>query len=128
MLAFKVTVNGEQLGVCGFDEWGVLNAHLSAGRGDGDDILDGVRLHVGGLERGSEEVPAHHLRFIGELLQVGDKVQFEIVDTDSVMAPLKRYRSDHEVKESPFTDAEIERMERESYEELKAKFEPAENE
>jgi len=128
MLAFKVMVNGEQLGVCGFEEWGVLSAHLSAGRGDGDEILDGVRLHVGGLERGNEEMPAHHLRFIGELLKVGDKVQFEIIDTDSAMAPIERYRSDFEGKVSLFKDEEVERMERKSYEELKAKFEPAENE
>ncbi|MEM6554810.1 MAG: hypothetical protein AAF642_02985 [Pseudomonadota bacterium] len=124
MLAFKVTVNGEQVGVCGFEDWAVLSAHVSAGRGDRNEVLDGVRLHVGGLERGSGEGPAHHLRFIGKLLQIGDKVLFEIVDTDDVMTPLKRFRSDHEVQESPFTDEEVERMERETYEELKAKFEP----
>ena len=123
MLAFEVKVNGKKIGTCGFDDWGVLSANLSAGRGDGDSILDGVRLHVGGLERGGDNEPAHHVRFIGELLNVGDTVEFAIVDTVDVMPPLKRYRSDHEVKESPFTEEELERMERETYEELKAKFE-----
>lgn len=127
MLAFEVKVNGQSLGICGFDDWGVLSAHLSAGRGEGDEVLDGVRLHVGGLERGGDGEPAHHVRFIGELLKIGDKVEFDIVDSNVVISPLKRYRSDHEVKESPFTDEERERMQRETYEELKAKFEPDEN-
>jgi hypothetical protein len=49
-----------------------------------------------------------------------------IVETDQPDPPVRRYRSDRKVQESPFSDEEIEQMEREDYERLKAKFEPGE--
>lgn len=124
MLAYSVKINGDHAGVCGFNDWAVLTATLAAGRGKAERALDGIEFRVGGLERGSEDSPAHFVRFVLERLDVGDKIEIEIVESEVVMEPLRRYRSDREVQESPFTDEELERMERETYEELKAKFEP----
>lgn len=124
MLAYSVKINGDHVGVCGFNDWAVLTAALTAGRGKAEHALDGIEFRVGGLERGREGSPAHFVRCVLERLDVGDKIEIEIVDSEDVMEPLRRYRSDREVQESPFTDEELERMERETYEELKAKFEP----
>ena len=124
MLAFSVTVNDDHIGVCGFEDWSVLIATLTAGRGESEEALDGIQLRVGGLERGTENNPAHHLRHIFKRLEVGDKIEIEIVDSAEVMQPIKRYRSDREVQESPFTNEELEEMDRKAYEELKAKYEP----
>ncbi len=57
-------------------------------------------------------------------MTVGSKVVINIVETDQPDPPVRRYRSDRLVQESPFSEEEIEQMEREDYVRLKAKFEP----
>lgn len=54
-------------------------------------------------------------------LAVGMQVTIKIVEADRADEPVRRYRSDREVQENPFTDEEIER---EDWLRLKAKFEP----
>lgn len=54
---------------------------------------------------------------------LGDKVEIEIVSTEDVTPPMKRYRSDREVQESPFTEDEECEMRYENYLELKKEFE-----
>jgi hypothetical protein len=48
----------------------------------------------------------------------------EVIETDAPDPPVRRYRSDREVQESPYSDEEIEQFEREELRRLKAKFEP----
>lgn len=55
---------------------------------------------------------------------VGSKVVIEVIETDAPDPPVRRYRSDREVQESPYSDEEIEQLEREELRRLKAKFEP----
>ena len=47
-----------------------------------------------------------------------------VVDTDHPDPPTKRYRSDKEVQENPFTEEELKEMRRQDYLELKKEFEP----
>ena len=117
-------MNGDELGICGFEDWAVLSAMLSAVRDESDGALDGVQFYIGGLERGSEENAPHSIRLIDRTLMVGDQIEIEIIDASAVIKPINRTRYDRDVQESPFTEEEIEEMERKDYETLKAKFEP----
>ena len=70
------------------------------------------------------------LRSIGELQGYEKRLangifrnNVEIVDTDEIDAPVKRYRSDQEVQENPFTDEEWREMRYNDYLQLKEEFE-----
>ena len=56
-------------------------------------------------------------------LSVGDKVQVEVVETIDIDKPKKRFRSDNEVQEDPFTEEEAREMRYQDYLELKKEFE-----
>ena len=56
-------------------------------------------------------------------LAVGDKVEIEVVETIEIDQPKKRFRSDHEVQEDPFTEEEAREMRYQDYLELKKEFE-----
>ena len=47
----------------------------------------------------------------------------KVVDTEAVDSPVKRYRSDAKVQESPFTEEEMRDMRYKDYLSLKAEFE-----
>ncbi|MDP9421913.1 MAG: hypothetical protein M3Q19_03615 [Pseudomonadota bacterium] len=122
MLAFEVFIDGERLCVAGTDNWAVLSCILSGHRPNGDEQVD---LSVGGLTDADAEGVFHHVRWgRRRQLELGTKIAINIVDAERPDEPTHRYRSDHEVQESPFTDEEIEEMDRAEWLRLKAKFEP----
>lgn len=88
MRAFEIHRNGEKLYVAGIGENGVLTAIVcfAAGKGSID-----LHLQVGGLVSRSAE----HVTWIRQRpLQVGDKIQVKIVETDFVDPPKTRVRID----------------------------------
>ena len=125
MIGFKVSLNGKDLGVCGYEDWAVLSAHLTAARANRETVHDDLFVHVRALAFDTDPPSQQHMQFVNEKLSVGDKLEFEIVETSTFMEPYHRYRSDLEVKESSLSDEEIEKLDREEYRRLKAKYESA---
>jgi hypothetical protein len=125
MLAFEVFIDDQRVCLAGFDDWAVLSAIISAvqRREPMPGARDEIELSVGGLSETDASGVSHHLRWVRTELQVGTKVTVNIVETDRPDEPVRRYRSDREVQESPFTDEEIEEMERADWLRLKPKFE-----
>ena len=66
---------------------------------------------------------SYHMRWEPRQLQVGSQVTINVIETEQVDEPLRRYRSDRQVQESPWTDQEIEKFEREEWVRLKTQFE-----
>ena len=129
MLAFELFVDDRRICLAGMEDWAVMSVILSGVRRRNQDPDDSGRLDVsdGGLSENDADGAAHHARWEKVDLAVGSTVVINLVETDQPDPPIRRYRSDREVHESPFTDEEIEEMEREDYARLKAKFEPGED-
>lgn len=123
MLAFDVALNGTRLGLIGAPDWTQLSLIVHAGRGG---LQPGtlIRCDLGGMAGPDTSGALHHLRWRGvDDLAVGSSVTLTVVDTDHADPPSKRFRSDYEVRESPFTEEEAREMRYRDYLELKAEFE-----
>jgi hypothetical protein len=125
MLAYHICIDGERVALAGVDDWAVLSAHVTAVRERcGEPLkLHEVEFSVGGLSRRDGGGAGHHVRWKTHELGIGSEVRIRLVDTETPDEPLRRYRSDREVQESPFTAEEIEEFERAEWLRLKAKFE-----
>jgi hypothetical protein len=124
MLAFEIEIDGERNLLAGTDDWDLLSFHLDATREDARRPDLEVTVSMGGLTQEDENGIRHHVRWGRRELQVGAKVVLTVVDTERPDPPIRRYRSDREVQEDPYTDEEIAEFERADYLRLKAKFEP----
>ena len=126
MLAFELFVDDRRICLAGMEDWAVMSVILSAVRRRHQDPDDSGRLDIsaGGLSETGADGAAYHARWEKVDLAVGSKVVINLIETDQPDPPVRRYRSDREVQESPFTDEEIEEMEREEWLRLKSKFEP----
>ena len=128
MLALQVEIDRQLLAVAGVDDWGLLSLHVTANRGDPSAPapsarIDRIDLSVGGMTDSNEHGTAEHIRWGSCDLKVGSVVTLKIVDTNDVTPPIRRYRSDRQVQEEPFTPEEIREMRWQSYLELKQEFE-----
>lgn len=126
MLAFDIWIDGARHARAGFADWSVLSAHVTAvqegaGRPDRKGELE---FSVGGLSRTGGDGAQYHVRWAKRQLTIGSKITIELVEIEDPDEPERRYRSDREVQESPYSDEEIEQFEREEWLRLKAKFEP----
>ena len=127
MLAFELFVDDRRICLAGMEDWAVMSVILSAVQPREDrerPRTSELNISAGGLSETDASGAAYHARWGKVDLQVGSKVVINLVDTDQPDPPIRRYRSDREVQESPYTDEEWEQMEREDYQRLKAKFEP----
>ena len=125
MIAIKVHINGEYVTTAGQKDWSVLGADVVMTRRDDEGPSEGcIRYAVGGLSKRNPEGHRQHFRWTERTLQVGDRIEFEIVETEEVSTPTKRYRSDQTVSESPFTEEENREMRYQDYLQLKKEFEP----
>jgi hypothetical protein len=124
MIAIKIRVNGDLLYVIGQEDVSILNSNLVISRDNSErDVDDYIRLNAGGLSQDTDKGYPEHFRYKSQNLQVGDVVEMEIVDTKKIDAPEKRYRSDQEVQENPFTNEECREMRYNDYLQLKEEFE-----
>ena len=128
MLAFELFVDDQRICLAGMDDWAVMSVILSAVKSGerSDGLPRGGKLDVsaGGLSEDNSDGVSYHARWARVDLAVGSRVMINVLETDSPDPPVHRYRSDREVREPAFTKEEIEEMEREDYQRLKAKFEP----
>lgn len=128
MLAFQVEIDGESFAVAGVEDWSILALHVNAARGDpaADTAFsreDSFDFSVGGLTEADTQGDSYHFRWPRKELHIGSKVTVTIVETDTPDAPIKRYRSDQKVQESPFTEAELRELRWQDYLLLKEEFE-----
>ena len=124
MIAYKIYVNGKHVVTAGQEDWSVLAMHISATRQKEEPSSTGyVRYSVGGLSQQNSEGYCQHFRWPEIDLAVGDKVEVEIIESEDVTEPRKRFRSDHQVQEDPFTEEEAKEMRYQDYLELKKEFE-----
>ena len=126
MLAFEIWIDGVRFARAGVEDWSVLSAHVTAVRErHGPGQREGeLEFSVGGLSQRDADGPAYHFRWAKRDLKVGSKIVVEIIETDEPDPAVRRYRSDRDVQESPYSKEEIEQFEREELRRLKAKFEP----
>lgn len=96
MTAFKVSLNGKQVCIAGVSEFGVVSANVTWVRRkpgmshDGKNIEEELTADVGGLDSNAGE----HLNWMARPLLIGDRVTIEVVESDSVDEPKRRYRDD----------------------------------
>jgi hypothetical protein len=119
MIAFEVFIDGKRLACAGTKAGGVLSFILTSVK------QDEARLHLGALVKEDDGV-SYHLRWnpAETYLPIGSRVELRIVNGDNIDAPVIRYRSDREIQESPFTEAELRKMRHRQFLELKREFEP----
>ena len=123
MIGLKIRVNGDLQYVVGQEDVSILHSNVVVSRDNAErDVDDYIRLNTSGLSQDTVKGYPEHFRWKDRNLEVGDVVEIEIVETDEVDAPVKRYRSDHEAQENPFTDEEIREMRYNDYLQLKEEF------
>jgi len=127
MIAMLVEIDGERVVLARVEDWSILPLHINARRGGGNlksaDEPDDLEFSVGGLTEPDSENICHHFRWPRRELRIGSTVKITLVDVAECDTPTKRYRSDAEVQESPFTEEEMRELRRKDYLELKKEFE-----
>ena len=124
MIAYRIKVNGEHIATIGQDDMSILTASILASKGNTErGVDDYIRLSLGGLSHKNEEGFIEHFRWKDLDLQIEDIVEIEVVETDTIDPPTKRFRSDKEVQENPYTEDEWRDMKYRDYLELKKEFE-----
>jgi hypothetical protein len=123
MFALEVSINGEVALTAGVEDWTLIHADILALRANEKIEEDRFEIKVDGMPQQVTQGQHEHIRWGTKRLQLGDVIQVRLIETESVDPPIKRYRSDKEVQENPFTEEEIYEMEKETYLQLKKKFE-----
>ena len=101
----------------------MLHAEVRALRARDQDAADELEMAVRGLAQQKIEGRHEFVRWGRLGLSLGDEVTIRLIEVSRADAPKRRYRSDQELQEEPFTEEEIFDMERETYLRLKKKFE-----
>ncbi|MBI1425759.1 MAG: hypothetical protein GC149_20225 [Gammaproteobacteria bacterium] len=122
MLAIRIKVNDKYHVTAGQNDWAMISMHVTASRDKGG-VDDYVRLSTGGISKATRQGYCEHFRWPAANLAPGDKVELEIVDVEQIDAPLKRYRSDNDVQESPYSEEEWKELRYKDYLLLKEEFE-----
>lgn len=125
MLAFEVQIDGGKPVLAGVEDWSLLNVMVTANRHEPEAPVPGgyMEATIGGLSLPDGDDIRRHFRWPKRELQIGSTITIRIVESSTVDAPIKRFRSDAEVQECPFTDEEIRELRYQDYLELKAEFE-----
>jgi hypothetical protein len=124
MIALEVLINGVRQFLAGVEDWDLIHANILARRAASDDQkTDLYTINISGLPTQTQKGVLEHIRWGEKEVSLGDEITLRFVSVDSADAPIKRFRSDHEVQENPFTEEELLAFEKEDYLRLKAKFE-----
>ena len=115
--AFRITADDQEPIVAGLRDGALVSVHIVQTK-------DGIQsLHIGGLTDADANGISYHVRWGNHTLQVTDKLTVEVLTTKQTDEPTRRYRSDADVQESPYTDEEWHEMDRLEYLRLKEIFE-----
>ena len=125
-LSLLVEIDGERFVVAGSDDWSVLDVIVTAVRANAKrrSPEDSIEVAVGGVCE--QIVPGEHhaMRWGNRTLRLGSKICVTVVSTAQRDDPIRRYRSDSSVQESPYTDEEWKEMRYRDYVALRSEFEP----
>lgn len=123
MIALRIRVNGDEILVIGQEDVSILHSSIVVSRGNFErDVDDYIRLNAHGLSQETEKGYREHFRWKDRELQIGDVVEIAVLEANEIDPPVKRYRSDSEVQESPFTEEELREMRYNDYLRLKEEF------
>ena len=122
MLALVISINGKEVLIAGEETCELLHAAIFAMRRSDADESE-YHIDVSGLPEQREQGKHEHLRWRPTPFNVGDEILIRLTDVSTADPPLKRYRSDSTVQESPYTDEEIREKQWQMYLSLKKKFE-----
>ena len=92
MIAFVISVNGKRCCTIGIEGEGVLTSHVTGvimagiSNVEGAPLNNGLDFHAGGLDSTTQD----HLRWNVPEVQIGDRIEIEIVETDKVDPPSER--------------------------------------
>ncbi len=123
MIAFEIEINGKKYCLAGIEDWDLLSTTMMARRSQNENEIDEFELNVRCLAQQKVENQYEHVRWGRQELSIGDEIIIRIVEVSAADEPIKRYRSDKDVQENPFTEEEIYEMQKKTYIELKKKFE-----
>jgi hypothetical protein len=127
MIALNIRAHGDDLYVVGQEGVSILHSNVVVSRDNSKrGVSDYIRLNMSGLSQDTDKGYPEHFCWKDRDLQIGDVVEIEILETDEVDAPVKRFRSDHEVQVNPFTDVENREMRCNDYLPLKGEYEGSE--
>ena len=96
MIAFKVSLNGKKACVAGVRDFGVLSAVVTWVRRRPENTRrrreaeKELTAEIAGLDSTTHE----HVKWLGRRLRVGDRLAIDIVESERVDAPKRRYRDD----------------------------------
>jgi hypothetical protein len=109
MICFDVRVNGETVAVAGIAGEGLVHVMVESHRrtGEAGAAPEALSLDIGGLAQNA------HLDWGARMLQVGDRVEIEVVEAAHADRPAGERRDDA---------ALVQMSERKYYEHLKAKY------
>ena len=86
MLALEILVNGKLIMVAGVADWDLIQAHILARKTpDGTNDMD---LNVRGLPVQTDPETVEHIRWPSTQLQLGDKVEIKVIESENVTPPL----------------------------------------
>ena len=123
MLAFDIEIDGKRWLLAGVENWKLLHLQLTSSRYV---LPEETSVSVSATYE-ADKSGANNARWApSPNLSIGSKIIVTLVDTDKADKPMRVYRYDEHVQDNPFTPEEEERMEREEWLRLKAKFEPEE--
>ena len=115
MIAFKVSLNGNDVCTAGIRDFGVLTAMVTWVRRKPEHrrtrqrIEEDLRVDIGGLDSVANE----HLTWLRRHLRAGDRIAIEVVKSDSADTPRRRRRDDPRM---------VERAKRRYFERLKKEY------
>lgn len=93
MICFALEVNGRRLALAGLPGFAVLNANLTWVQRKPQHAKNlaskELQLHLGGLDSNGD-VGGTHVNWVDQELAVGDRVVFEVVESDVSDPPKKR--------------------------------------
>jgi hypothetical protein len=120
MLALEIHINGKKSLVAGSPDWASVFTHIFAYKTQSGNV---VQMDVGvGLEQ-KEPGKLENLRWNKLKITEHDEILLRFVQTDVTDEPSRRYRSDRNVQESPYTEDEKRDIRYKDYLELKEEFE-----
>jgi hypothetical protein len=122
MKAFRIVVDGQALGDLGVHDFGNAQVIVGFARVSGPQPVD-YHLHIGGLSESDKNGVSWHYRWACPDIHDGSRIEIEIVDSQDCISPTRRYRSDHTIQESPFTEEEERSLRYQDYLHLKKEFE-----
>jgi hypothetical protein len=125
MKAFRIHVDGHMLGDFGVADFSNMTMFLnlfSQDRGPHYYTDNLAELSVGGITVEDADGVCWGFRWKCPAIDLGSKVEVEIVESETCVSPVKRYATETSAPEAAFSDEEMRELRYKDYLELKKEF------